>query len=84
MLRASFLLQKMKKESYSVNTGDRVMVFVFCNFLYGPLSVYQLSFTYLQNFKRYVPDKLTIAKIRSFFVNTGDKVMVLFILHFSL
>ena len=31
---------KIKKESNSVNTGDRVMVLALCNFLYGPLSVY--------------------------------------------
>ena len=39
---------KIKKESNSVNTGDRVMVLAFCNFPYGPLSVYQVSLNYLQ------------------------------------
>ena len=31
----------IKKGSNSVNTGDIVMVLVFCNFLHGPLSVYR-------------------------------------------
>ena len=34
------LLQKNKKESNSVNTGDMVMVLAFCTLPYGPLSVY--------------------------------------------
>ena len=38
-------IAKIKKGSNSVNTGDRVMDFAFCHFLYGPLSVYQVSFT---------------------------------------
>ena len=48
MLRTNFLLQKIKKGSNSVNTGDRVMVLAFCNSPHGPLSVYQVSFNYLQ------------------------------------
>ena len=39
---------KIKKVSKYVNTGDGVMVLVFCDFFYGPLSVYQVSFIYLQ------------------------------------
>ena len=40
----------IKKGSNSVNTGDRVMVLAFCNFLHGALSVYQVSFIHLQHF----------------------------------
>ena len=43
-------IAKIKKESNSINTGDRVMVLAFCNSLHGPLSVYQVSFIYLQYF----------------------------------
>ena len=43
MLRTSFILQKLKTGSNSVNTGDRVMVHAFCNFSHGPLSVYEVS-----------------------------------------
>ena len=50
MLRTSFLLQKIKKGSNSLNTGDRVMVFVFCNSPHSPLSVYLVSLNYLQYF----------------------------------
>ena len=39
-----------KKGSNSVTTGDRVMALAFCNSLHGPLSVYQVSFIYLQYF----------------------------------
>ena len=41
---------KIKKGSNSVNTGEGVMVLAFCNSLHGPLSVYQVSFIYLQYF----------------------------------
>ena len=44
VLRTNFLLQKVKKVSNSVNTGDMVTVFVFCNSSHSPLSVYHLSF----------------------------------------
>ena len=54
-----------KKGTNSVHTGDRVMVLASCNSLHGPLSVYQVSFIYIQYFKRYAPYKLTIAKIRN-------------------
>ena len=53
---------KMKKGSYSVNSVDRVMVFVFCNSPYDPLSVYQVLFISLVYFQRYALDKLFIAK----------------------
>ena len=33
-------IAKIRMVSNSVNTGDRVMVFAFCNFPHGPLSVY--------------------------------------------
>ena len=42
-------IAKIKKGSNSVNTGDRVMVLAFCNSLYGPLSVYQVSFFFIFN-----------------------------------
>ena len=41
-------IAKIKKESNSVNTGDRVVILAFFNFLYGTLSVYQVSPIYLQ------------------------------------
>ena len=41
-------IAKIKKGSNSVNTSDRVRVLAYCNFLNGPLSVYQVSFIYLQ------------------------------------
>ena len=43
------LVAKIKK-SNSVNIGDRVMVLAVCNFTYSPLSLYQVSFIYLQYF----------------------------------
>ena len=39
---------KIKKGSNSVNTGDRVMVLALCNSPHGPLSLYQVSFIYIQ------------------------------------
>ena len=63
MLRTSFFIAKIKKGSNSVNTGERVMVLAFCNSLHSPLSLYQVSYIYLQYYQRYAPDKLTIAKI---------------------
>ena len=44
-------IAKIKKESNSINTGDRVMVLAFCNSPHGPLSVYhfiKLPFTLLE------------------------------------
>ena len=64
MLRTSFFIAKIKKGSNSVNTGENVMVLAFCNSLHSPLSLYQISYNYLQYFQRYAPDKLTTAKIR--------------------
>ena len=58
-------IAKIKKGTNSVHTGDRVMVLASCNSLHGPLSVYQVSFIYIQYFKRYAPYKLTIANIRN-------------------
>ena len=43
-------IAKIKRGSNSINTGDRVMIHAFCNALHGPLSVYQVSFIYLQYF----------------------------------
>ena len=76
MLRTSFLLQKLRRE---VNIGDRAMDLAFCKSLHDPLSVYQVSFIYLQYFYRYAPDKLTIVKLRKgkCSVITCDRVMIL-------
>ena len=41
---------KIKNGSNSVNTNDRVTVLAFWNIIHGPLSVYQVSFIYLQYF----------------------------------
>ena len=58
MLRTSFLLQKLQRGSNSVRTGDRVTVLAFCNNSpHGPLSVYQVSLNYLEDFMRYAPEK---------------------------
>ena len=78
-------IAKIGKEIDSVKTGDRVMVLVFCDFPYGPLSVYQVSVNSLVYFQRYSPDKLFIAKMRkgSNSVNTVDKVMILAFRTFS-
>ena len=76
----NFFIAKIKKESNSINTSDRIMVLAFCNSLYGPLSVYQVSFIYLQYFQRNALDKLTIGKIRKANNNseiTCDRVTVL-------
>ena len=43
-------IAKIKKGSNSINTGDRVMILAFCDSPHGPLSVYQVSFIYLQYF----------------------------------
>ena len=56
-------IAKIKMESNSVNTGDRVMVLAFCTFSDKPLEMYHVSFNSHQYFQRYAPDKLFIAKI---------------------
>ena len=40
-------IAKIRKGSNSVNSGDRVMVFAFCDFPHGPLIVYLISFKFL-------------------------------------
>ena len=47
----SFLPQKLKRGSDSVNTGDKDTILAFCNSPYGPLSVYQVSLNDLQYFR---------------------------------
>ena len=59
-----FNIAKIKKGNNSINTDDRVMVLTFCTSSHRPLSLYQVSFIYLQYFERYAPEKLTIAKIK--------------------
>ena len=72
-------IEKIKKGSNYINTGDRVMALALCISSHGPLSVYQISFNSLVYFQRYALDKLISAKIKkgSNFINTGNKVMVL-------
>ena len=43
-------IAKIKKGNNSVNTCDRVMVLAFCNSPQSSLSLYQVSFIYLQYF----------------------------------
>ena len=57
------VIAKIAMGNNSINTGDRVMVLAFCASYHYHLSIYQVSFIYLQYFQRYAPDKL-IAKIR--------------------
>ena len=74
MLQTSLLLQKIKKGNNSVITCDRVMVLALCTSSDGTLSMYQVSFNSLENFRRYALDKLFIVKIKkgSNSVNTGE------------
>ena len=72
MLRTSFLLQKIKKGSNSINTGDRVMVFAFCNSPHGPQSVLQVSLNYFQSFRDMLWTSFYCKKKRSNSINTGD------------
>ena len=64
MLRTSFLLQKLKKGSNSINTVDRVTILALYTSVDGPLSIYQVSFKTLVYFQKYAPDKVFIAKLR--------------------
>ena len=79
MLQTSFLLQKIKKGSNSINTLDRVMILAFCTSSDSPLSNYQISFNSLVYFQRYALDKLFIAKIKkgSNVINTVDMITIL-------
>ena len=72
-------IAKIKKESNSVNTIDRVMILALCTFADGPLSMYQISLNSLIYFQKYAPDKLFIAKMKkgSNSVNIVDRVMIL-------
>ena len=72
------------KESYSVNTGDRVTILALCASLMVLYhSMYQVSFISIVYFQRYAPDKLFIAKMKqgSNNVNTVDMVMVFALCH---
>ena len=73
-------IAKIRKGSNSVNIGDRVKVLAFCDFPHGLLSAYQVPFTSLVYFQRYVPDKLFIVKIEkgSNSVNTVDRECIKF------
>ena len=64
---------KIGKGSNSVNTGDMVMVFAFCDFPRGPLSLYLVSFNSLVYFQAYAP----ILQKKEVTVNTIDRVMIL-------
>ena len=62
------------------------MVLAFCDFLYIPVSVYQVLFNSLVYFQRYATNKLFIAKINkkgSICVNTVDRVMIFALCTFS-
>ena len=59
-----FNIAIIRKGNNTINTDDRVMVLAFCTSSHSPLSLYQVSFIYLQYFWRYAPDKLSIAKTR--------------------
>ena len=74
-----FNIAKSRKGNNSINTDDRVMVLAFYTSPHSPLSLYQVSFIYIQYFLRYAPDKLTIAKFRkgNNSVITCDRVTVL-------
>ena len=45
-----FDIAKIRKGNNSINTENRVMVLAFCILPRGPLSLYQVSFIYLQYF----------------------------------
>ena len=45
-----FNIAKLRKGYNSINTNDRVTVLVFCTFPHSSLSLYQVSFIYLQYF----------------------------------
>ena len=45
-----FNIAKIRKENNSIHTDDRVMVLAFCTSPHSPLSLYQVSFIYLQYF----------------------------------
>ena len=75
---------KIRKVSNFVNTGDRVIVFAFCNFTHSPLSVYQVSFNYLQYFSDMLQTSLLFKKIeKNNSVITCDRVTVLAFYSFS-
>ena len=73
------IIAKIGKEINTINNSDRVMVLAFCTFAHYHLSVYQVSFNYLQYFKKYALDNLIIANFRKGdnTVITCDRVMVL-------
>ena len=45
-----FNIAKIRKGNNSINTDNRVMVLAFCTSPHNPLSLYQVSFIYLQYF----------------------------------
>ena len=59
-----FNIAKIRNENNSVNTDNRVMYITFFSSPQSPLSLFQVTFIYLQYFQRYASDKLTIAKVR--------------------
>ena len=59
-----FNIAKIRNENNSVNTYNMVIYFTFFSSPQGPLSLFQVTFIYLQYFQRYASDKLTIAKVR--------------------
>ena len=43
-----FNIAKIRQENNSINTDTRIMVLAFCTFSHSPLSLFQVSFIYLQ------------------------------------
>ena len=57
-------ITKNRKGSNSVNTGDRVMILVFCDFSHDPLSVYQVSFNSIAYFQRLLRTSFLLQKLK--------------------
>ena len=56
-------IAKIRMVSNSVNTGDRVMVLAFCNSLYSPLSLYQVSLFIFTTFRDMLWTSLLLQKL---------------------
>ena len=70
-------IEKNKKGSNPVNTGEKIMVLAFCNSPYGPLSLSQTSLNYLNTFRDMLQTSLLLQKLgREITLITCDRVMV--------
>ena len=63
MLRTSFSLQKNKKGSYSVYTGDRVMALAFCNFLIALYHCIKFHLFIFNTFRDMLQTRLQLQKL---------------------